>query len=65
MYIYDPSRTLLILFEDDQPKGGYFGPIAERELQRLLLTDAMIHIGRCLTRMEILDLQRHKTDSHD
>ena len=54
-YIYDPRRSMLVVFEDDKPTGGYIGQIAERKIEQLLLTDAMIQLGEFLTAQEIKD----------
>jgi hypothetical protein len=52
-YVYDPRLSMLAVFENDRPLGGYMGRIAERKLESLLNTDAVIHLGQFLTRKEI------------
>ena len=61
VYIYDPHRSMLAVFENDQPIGGYIGQIAERKLEKLLDTDAVIHLGEFLTRSEINERKHLKT----
>ncbi len=53
IYVYDPHRNLLAVFEGTKPIGGYIGQIAERKLEKLLNSDEEIHIGQFLTRNEI------------
>jgi len=61
IYLYDPRRSVLAVFSNDKPIGGYMGQIAERKLEKLLYTDAEIHLGQFLTRKEIEDLKNVKT----
>ncbi len=54
-YVYDPHKQLLVVFEDNHMIGGYNGQIAERKLEKLLLTDVKIELGQFLTAKERQD----------
>jgi len=43
-YTYDPTLRQLTAFVDGRPRGGFFGPDAERQFEKLLLTDVEINI---------------------
>ena len=51
-YIYDPHKKMLVIYHDGHMMGGYNGQIAEREFEKLLLTDATIEFGQFLTAAE-------------
>jgi len=59
-YVFDPRRSMLMVFECERNIGGYIGIVAERKFERLLLTDAIIKIGRCLTLKEIEAIKKLK-----
>ena len=41
-YTYDPSARSLTMIIDGKPRGGFWGPVAERKFNNLLDTDAEI-----------------------
>lgn len=44
-YTYDPSKMLLVVFENDKVYGYYGGKIAEQMFEQLLCSDAVIELG--------------------
>jgi hypothetical protein len=51
-YIYDPVRSILVAQEDGKSLGGYFGRIADKIFETLLMTDAVIHLGEIMSKRE-------------
>ena len=51
-YVFDPGRSMLIVFEGKRNVGGFIGKIAEREFEKLLLTDARIELGKVISKSD-------------
>ncbi len=58
-YVYDPAKQILAVYENNKIIGGYIGIIAERALQRLIMTDRPISIGKLLSYEERQDKQHN------
>lgn len=51
-YIYDAKRSILVVQENGKSLGGYFGCIADKIFEQLLMTDAVIHLGDIMSKRE-------------